>query len=399
MPTLKNYHEFEGAHWETASIRHALAYQGITMPHNGKPLSEAMLLGISGGVVIGYFSFAYTGYDPHVALLTRNTFDPMDHIFERLGIVQTIKQTTNAEKGVKNLIEAIEEGHAPLVWADIYSLAYNGMPRDDGMWMMMPLIVYGYDGKTACLADRARVPLEIPADALNAARTRTKDNKSKLMTLDLPDLDKLPRAIEKGIHACLSLYTETPPKGSKNNFGFAALNRWVDLLLKDKDKQSWAKVFPQGPTMFAGLTSAFWSIEVFGTGGGASRGTYADFLDEASEILGKTALKEAAALFRACVPAWHDLGKALLSDDIAPFKETRELTFKKSVLFKERGAAATDDILAINARLMQIKAEVAADFPLDSAGVRALCEQIAAQIMIVHDCEREAVTALESGLV
>lgn len=399
MPILNNYDEFEGTHWETASISHALAYQGVKMPHNGKPLSEAMLLGISGGVVLGYFSFAYTGYDPHVALLTRNTFDPMDHIFERLGIIQTIKQTTKAEKGVKNVIEAIEEGHAPLVWADIYSLPYNGMPKDDGMWVMMPLIVYGYDGTTACLADRARVPLEISAEALTAARTRTKDNKSKLMTLDLLDLDKLPRAIEKGIHACLSLYTETPPKGSKHNFGFAALNRWVNLLLKDNDKQSWAKVFPPGRAMYAGLTTGFQNIEDFGTGGGASRGIYADFLDEASEILGKPALKEAAALFRACVPAWHDLSKTMLPDDITPFKETRELILKKSTLFKEQGAAVTDDILAINNRLMQIKGEVTADFPLNSSGVKVLCEQIAAQIMIVHDCEREAVTALENGLV
>lgn len=133
MPTLKDYHEFESTHWETGSVRNALAYQGVRMPHNHKPLSEAMLLGISGGVTIGYFSFAYEGYDPHVALLTRNTFDPMDHLFERLGVVQTVRQTTSDDKGRKNLIEVLEDGVPTIVWADVFSLSYNGLPNDPGM--------------------------------------------------------------------------------------------------------------------------------------------------------------------------------------------------------------------------------------------------------------------------
>ena len=79
MPVLDNYSHFTGRHWETGTVCNYLAYQGITAPHTGQPYSEALLLGVSGGVVMGYFTFAYEGYDPHVALLTRNTFDPLKH--------------------------------------------------------------------------------------------------------------------------------------------------------------------------------------------------------------------------------------------------------------------------------------------------------------------------------
>jgi hypothetical protein len=67
--------KFTGRHWETGSIHNALALQGIKAPHTDEPYSEALLLGVSGGIAFGYFTFEYKGHLPHVALLTRNTFD------------------------------------------------------------------------------------------------------------------------------------------------------------------------------------------------------------------------------------------------------------------------------------------------------------------------------------
>lgn len=64
MPTLNDYRQFNGLHWETGSVCNHLGYQGFKAPHTNQPYTEALLLGISGGAVIGYFSFAYEGYDP-----------------------------------------------------------------------------------------------------------------------------------------------------------------------------------------------------------------------------------------------------------------------------------------------------------------------------------------------
>ena len=84
MTILKDYKTFDGVHYETGTLHNILAYQGVKAPHTGKAISEALLLGVSGGITVGYFTFEYTGYLPHIALLTRNTFTPLETIFDRL---------------------------------------------------------------------------------------------------------------------------------------------------------------------------------------------------------------------------------------------------------------------------------------------------------------------------
>ena len=119
MPKLNDYHHFAGRHWETGSIHNHWAYRRFKAPHTQQPYSEALLLGISGGIVMGYFSFAYAGYDPHVAILTRNTFDPMDAILTRLGVEQIILQTTNPKKATQNLVEWIWSDEMLHRWEEI----------------------------------------------------------------------------------------------------------------------------------------------------------------------------------------------------------------------------------------------------------------------------------------
>lgn len=400
MVALKNYHLFGGTHPETSSVQHALEYQGITVPQTGKPLSEATLLGISGGIVVGYFSFAYEGWDPHVALLTRNTFDPLENLFERLGIVQDVHQTTNPAKAEKNLVDALESGCAPLVWADIYSLPYNAPAPDDGLWIMVPLIVYGYDaaGHQVQIADRSNAPLTVSTEQFSMARGKVKKDKYKLVTLDLPGLDKLPKAVERGIRFTISLYNDMPPKGAKHNFGFAALQHWSELLVKNKDRSAWSKVFPRGKEFYAGLTSTFRSIEIFWTGKKASRPEYAMFLEEAALILDKPALKDAAPLFRRSGEAWRGLSDAVMPENVPLLAEARTLMYRRKSLFKEHGGAAIAEMQQIDARLKAIRQEVIDDFPLSPAETDALKETIRGHVLKIHDIELEAVNALEEAM-
>ena len=50
----QNYTQIGGIHPETATMTNVLANQGFVSPHNGRPLSEAMVLGIAGGLGCGY---------------------------------------------------------------------------------------------------------------------------------------------------------------------------------------------------------------------------------------------------------------------------------------------------------------------------------------------------------
>lgn len=400
MPKLNKYRQFDGRHWETGSLCNYFAYRGIKAPHTDKPISEALLFGISGGLVMGYFSFAYKGYDPHVALLTRNTFSPMDTMLVRLGVVQHVLQTTKADKAVANLIGTLEDGDPAIVWADMFSLPYNALPYDKSMWAMFPILVYGYeeDSDTVWIADRARVPLTITPTELAAARARVKKDKFRLLTLEPPDLDKLPVAVQQGLWDCIKRYTEAPVAKAKNSFGFAAFQRWADLLAKPNQKMSWEREFPAGPKMYAGLTSTFRGIALVGGEGQAERDVYADFLDEASAILGRPALKEAAEQFRASGRAWQELASALLPDAVPTFKETRELMLRRHRLFIEKGGEALPQIKQINTRLDAIKARVAKDFPLSASEVTTMRENLRAHVLKIYDIEREAHAALQAAM-
>lgn len=400
MPTLPNYTQFTGLHWETGTVRNALDYQGVKAPHTDQPFSEAMLLGISGGAVMGYFSFSYEGHDPHARLLTRNTFDPWDTLLSRLGIIQNVLHTTKPEKAVKNLVETIESEAVPIVWADMFSLPYNSLPWGDDMWAMMPIVVYGYSeaDDLVQIADRSRTPLTTTPDNLAAARARVKKDKHRIITLDVPNLDKLETAVQAGIWDCIKLYTEKPPKGSKNNFGLAAYHHWVKLLTKPKTRMSWEKEFPAGRLMYVGLTSQYYDINIFGNDGRADRHTYAAFLEETAVLLNKPALNEAAACFRKSADAWADLSQTLLPDDVAPFKESRDLMDKRYDLFLNDGANSLEERDAITKRLDEIKVAMETEFPLSDSEVVAHRERIAEKVMAIHDVEKTAVETLQAAM-
>ena len=399
MPILSDYDQFQGLHWETGSLRNFLAYQGITAPHTSQPYSEALLFGISGGIVMGYFTFAYQGYDPMVRILTRNTFDPLETIYERLDIQSNVRQTANPDKGVGNLLDVLEAGSPAIVFADMFSLPYNVLSPDDGMWAMLPILVYGYDQShnIVWIADRSRKPLSVTTEELAFARWRTKKNKFRLQTHQPPDPNKLRSAVEAGIRDCIQMFTEAPPKGSKDNFGFLAYRKWANLLRITNQRNSWEKEFPTGKKLYAALTSSFSDITIFGKDGGADRKLFSQFLEEASLILDEPELKGIADKFLESSDAWDILAAALLPEDIPLLRETRELMITKHQIFLEQGNSTLDEIRQITTRLAEIKVQVSADFPLSSSETSELRETVADRIMVIHDIELDAIKELQAA--
>ena len=402
MPTLANYNQFAGTHWETGSVRNFLAQRGFSAPHTGQPYSEAFLLGVSGGIVMGYFTFLYEGYDPQCNILTRNTFDPLDKMLSRLGVVQYLEQTAKADRAEQILIDTLEEGQPAIVWADMWSLPYNALPHDEGMWGAFPLVVYGYEVEAdmVTIADRAGVPLTIATGELVAARGRIKAIKNRLLTLDAPQSEKLAGAVRLGICDTIQLFTEKPPKGSKNNFGLNAYQFWARMLRQPKQRLSWEKQFPAGLPMYAGLTSAYNFAFLFGKGAAqdAERGMYAQFLEEAAQLLELPALNEAADQFRAAAAAWQQLPAFLLPDEIRPFGEARELMQRKHTRFLEQGGAALSEMEAINGRLAEIRQAMTTEFPLTQPEIEVFRERLAEQILVIHDVEETAVKTLQEAL-
>lgn len=396
MPKLNDYDQFEGLHWETGSLRNFYAYQGVKAPHTNQPYSEAMLLGISGGLVMSYFTFNYQGYDPYVRIITRNTFDPLGKIYERLNIDQDIRQTSSAQKGVANLVDVLEKGLPAIVLTDLFSLPYNALPYDEGNWAMFPILIYGYDENEdqVWIADRARVPLIVSLGELAAARARVKKTKFRVLTFEPPDENKLASAVQEGIQDCIRLFTEPPPKGSKHNFGFLAYQRWAEVLTKPKSRGSWEREFPPGIEFYSALTSVFNDIMIFGKDGGAERDVYAQFLEEASIIMALPGLKDSAPLFRTSAVAWNNLAEAVLPEEVPLLKETRDLMLEKHHLFLNQGNESLPTVHDINDRLAEIKTLVSDDFPMSDAEVTDLRENMRDHVLRIHDIEDDAVAEL-----
>jgi hypothetical protein len=400
---------FTGRHYETGSLHNAFALQGIKAPHTNKPYSEAFLLGVSGGITFGYFTFEYKGQLPHLALLTRNTFDPFQTALERLGVEQHVLQTNKATLAEKNLVEALSTGNPALVWADECSLPYSSK-KGAAYWNMIPVLAYALDGDDVLIADRSERPFRVPMDVLTQARARVKDDKCRLILLASPLTSKLVSATQKGIWQCISLFTDKPPKGARHNFGFAAYEHFGDMLVNTRNKQGWERLFPAGAKLYnalAGTTEAkgifaspgaFTWIQTFGAGDGAERALYADFLDEATLLLEKKTLKEAAKQFRASHAKWLAFAEALLPSNIPSFHEAKTLLLQKHRSFVENGEEAAENIREINARLKKLEADMAKNFPLSSSQTADFRAGLRTHIVEIMETEKLAIEMLQEGM-
>lgn len=400
MTTLNDYNQFDGLHWETGSVRNYYDYCGVKAPHTGGPYTEALLMGISGGAVMGYFPFSYQGIDPHARILTRNTFDPMETMLQRIGAVQNARQTGSADKAVRNLVDVLQGGSPAIAWVDAMQLPYDPQPYEFEIAHMMPVVVFGFDEEAdqVAIADRARAPLSTTTGQLAAARAQVKKVRNRILTLEPPDHDNLQEAVELGIWDCIKLYTEKPPKGARHNFGFAAYERLADTLRKPKIRGSWDKDFPRGRKMYAGLESVFSDTHTFGKEGFAERDMYADFLDEAADILQKPALREAGEHFRVSARAWEELGLILLPDEVPVWAEARGLMLTNQRLFLEEGGEKLERGRANCARLIEIRREMESDFPLSDEEVVAFRERIAEQVLKIRDTEAPAVATMKEAM-
>lgn len=401
---IKKSTQFAGRHYETGSVQNALALQNVNAPHTGKPFSEAFLLGVSGGITFGYFTFEYKGHLPHLAILARNTFDPFQTMLERLGVEQQVYQTTKANIAEKNLVEALATGNPAIVWADEYSLPYTHK-NPAAYWNVIPIVVYGIEDDEALIADRSAKPFRVKIEALTKARARVKDEKFRLITIASPVTSKLVSAVQKGIWQCASLFTDKPPKGARHNFGFAAYEHLAEMLVNKRNKQSWERMFPVGAKLYNALAGfsegkfnppgMFVWINCFWASDGAERDLYADFLDEASVLLDKKSLKEAAKQFRLSHKKWIEFADAVLPSDIEPLGEVKKLLLQKHKLFVEQGEDGAEEIQKVNSRLKKIETEITKKFPMTESQAAEFRAGLREHVLGIAEVEKKAVELMQ----
>ena len=289
---------------------------------------------------------------------------------------------------------------APIASPDGSLLPYNALPYDEANWYTLPLVIYGYEPEKgeAYISDRSRVSLTVRTDELDQARARVKKDRHGLILLGAPDESKLADAIRQGLNDCVKLMTEKPPKGSAKNFGLRALQHWAEMLAK-KSRGSWAKEYPSGRPLLAALTSAYTFLgPAFGKTVQAERDVYADFLDEAAQVLDLSRLLEVAAKYRESAAAWERLLNSLLPADLPMLGVARELIDRKTARFIESGAAHLDEIIACYQQQEALKAEAESDFPLSEGEIADLRADIRDKVLQARDAEEAAVMALKESI-
>lgn len=294
MPRLDFDHE-TGAHCGSTSLRDLSTYYGWGF-------DEPTCFGLGEGLGFSYLELPTS---PHRAIFGRTGWLERA-FFENCGIEHTIHEGEPFEEAWSAIKSQIDGGDPVMIFADLYYLDYYGT---DTHFAPHSLLVVGYDdeGEYVHLADSEFAEIQrLPTDRLREALTSTHvvPLQCRYLTIDEPTVTvEFDDAAENTIQGTATYMLDPAESDRESKYfsgqgvgeieAFAAdLPEWADL-----PDPSWTIRF------------AYQNIERRGTGGGAFRRLYADFLETASE--GVSLPEDAAEEMAEIADDWTELGGVL----------------------------------------------------------------------------------------
>ncbi len=403
-----DFEHFGGLHADSTAVKNLLAHAGVVDPRSGEPLSEALVLGIAGGIGAGYAfcpSVPRHGLGGGIAVVARH--DSADYagrfhgkVFERLGVKVDVAEATTAKAAHRKLVGALEGGEPALIWcgrslsydrADAYSWCAGGLSG----WAA---VVYGVDEArgVAQLADVAAGPVEATLESLHAARGAVCTHKRRMLTVArAPKLSAatLKQAVRAGLRDCVGELRKPRMK----TYSLAGLVQLARMMPNDRNQAGWLKAYPGGKLWWP-LKDLYVSIEAESRGGGLMRPFFAEFLDDAAGLLGRNALRASAREYRELGAQWTAFAEAALPDRIAAFKKLKGLLRKVPALLRDKGAKGLKQRDLALDRLDGLERSVMKQFPLAPAAARAHLEQLSERVFELHAAECEALDALAAAV-
>jgi hypothetical protein len=380
-------------------MTNVLANQGFVSPHNGRPLSESMVLGIAGGLGCGYILWEFKKYDAAILVMGfqnkwNYTTEFMQNFCDRVGVKAEFLETGGAKTAAKHLDEALNDGRFPIAWVDQEKLPYFYLrPMYEGCFGHF-VTVFGQENGRYLLDDRSQKPLSVDGESLSQARGRIGSYKNRLLLLESSGSDfDLPAAIMAGLEDCVDYLSQ-----SSQTFALPVYKKWARMMTDTKNKKGWPVVFKEKVGLYSTLRSLHEAIKLFDTAGGGLRGFYADFLEEAEEILNLPALGEAAEKYRQVADLWNNFADAVLPDDIAPLKETKSLLAKKYERFLVQGTEAGAELRQLSQKLQEMEMELNGRFPISDDTMHALFADMQGHLEKIYAAEKEALGTLARAI-
>jgi hypothetical protein len=298
----------QGRHPDTAALTRLLAALGVTDPATGRPLSEAVLLGVSGGIGVAYFVYEYEEEDLTTFYLGGriNSYvqrqDAGQAALDRLGLPVQVRRTSGPATAERQLRTALDQGRPVIVTVDVAKLLYRSVP--DWLCGMTPQdVLVEPRGAEPVLWDLAPAPIPVTWPELADARAGVRSAKHRLVVADAPagPVD-LPGAAAAGIADTWAGMLDPPMR----NFGVPGLAKWAELLTAPRDPKGWPRLLAAPGRQL--LTWLYDWVEN-DTGGGFFRSMYAEFLEEAAGPLGRPGLTTVAGSYRELATAWTTLAE------------------------------------------------------------------------------------------
>src|SRR5262245_11794474 len=164
----------------TATVANVLADRGVASGLTGRPLSEAMVLGVGGGLGAGYILWEFKARGGAILTLgfsNRWQYPSIPGWFgttlERLGVEAELHETGGAKRGREDLDGILAAGEPAIAFVDEQAIGTWGQPDERSGYSGYPVVVSGRTDAGAYLVDdRGASPLVVSAETMAAARGR-----------------------------------------------------------------------------------------------------------------------------------------------------------------------------------------------------------------------------------
>jgi len=397
MTSIASYTQFGGYHAETASLTNVLAAEGVTAPHTDKPYSEAMLLGIGGGLGAGYILWEFKEHGAKVLVVGwqnrwQYTTQFYENLCKRINVKPTFHETGSQKAAATQLEDALKAGHAAVAWVDQAQMPYLQLPKSLEGHIGHLVAIYGIEDGDALADDLAAKPFRIPQEIMASARARIGSYKNRLLLVSGDGTDDLPGAIMAGIQDEIDHLSR-----DSDSFSLPTFQKWGKMMTHPKNAKGWPVVFADRRGLYGALKSVYEGIELVSTGGGM-RGLYADFLDEAAPIVNLPALGEVAGQYRALAEQWRALAELALPDNNEPLRETKNLLRERYDVLMQNGGDGQDGMQALTARLDVLYAAHHRTFPMSDAEIDALFETLGEGLLALYQAEVKVLAALKAAI-
>lgn len=309
MGVIKNFKPRGGKHCITNALKQIFEYYD-------HPLSEEMMFGLGAGLDFIYMSIAG---QPMVGGRTK-IFEFEKTLAKRLNIQIKTRKSAKYENAFTKAKKMIDEDQPVLVYVDMAYLDYLGF-SEDNHFGGHAVVMFGYDESenTFYVSDRdnSDYPVAIPESFMSedyhkvpfeqikrarSSKFRPFPAGNKYLEFDFNGMSPIAQDMlyESISDVCKAMLN--PPVSF---LGLSGIKKFSREILK------W-KAFDTEKLKQTGIMNNAYISERGGTGGGAFRKMYGQFLSEASEICNSSYIKQKGCEFVEIGQLWDNVADSML---------------------------------------------------------------------------------------